>query len=79
MIKKILDEDQHLKILNEKLRAHQNYQKGMKVVGVPKGYSGSDLDGYKIEGPGPVRGLVADIDAAIRDEYDIQVSPRSDD
>jgi len=79
MSKKIIDENQHIELLNEKLRAHQDYQEGMKVVGVPKGYSGADLDGYEIEGPGPVRGLVADIDAAIREEYDIQISPRSTD
>ncbi len=79
MSKTIIDENQKIDLLNEKLRAHADYQEGMKVVGTPGGYQGGDLTGYEIEGPGPVRGIVADIDAEVEKEYELRVSPRGSD
>jgi hypothetical protein len=49
----------------------------MEIIGVPEGYSGSNLSGYNWKGPeSKMPGIVAQVAAKVKEHYELQVSPR---
>ena len=74
MRKQIVNQDQHIAILNQELQKLDGYQEGMEVIGVPEGYSGSDLSGYSFNGPELTRGLVALAVKSFNEKYELRVS-----
>ncbi len=74
MSKQIVNEDEHIAILNQELQKLDGYQEGMEVIGVPEGYSGSDLSGYSFNGPKLTRGLVALAVKAFNEKYELRVT-----
>ena len=74
MSKQIVNEDEHIAILNQELQKLDGYQEGMEVIGVPEGYSGSDLSGYSFNGPELTRGLVALAVKEFNEKYELRVT-----
>lgn len=74
MSKQIVNEDEHIAILNRELQKLDGYQEGMEVIGVPEGYSGSDLSGYSFNGPELTRGLVALAVKSFKEKYELRVT-----
>ncbi len=74
MRKQIVNQDQHIAILNRELQKLDGYQEGMEVIGVPEGYSGSDLSGYSFNGPELTRGLVALAVKSFKEKYELRVT-----
>ena len=46
----------------------------MEVIGVPVGYSGSDLSGYDFNGPDYTSGLVALAVKSFNEKYELRVT-----
>ena len=74
MSKQIVNEDEHIAILNQELRKLPGYEEGMEVIGVPVGYSGSDLSGYDFNGPDYTSGLVALAVKSFNEKYELRVT-----
>ncbi len=74
MSKQIVNEDEHIAILNQELQKLDGYQEGMEVIGVPEGCSGSDLSGYSFNGPELTRGLVALAAKEFDEKYEVRVT-----
>lgn len=76
MPKQTVNEDQYLEICNRELRNDPLYKEGMKIIGVPRGGSGSGLSGYNWEGPDAImRVLVSKIVSAVEKQYELRVTP----
>jgi len=77
MPKQIVNEDQYLEICNRELRKDPDYKEGMKIIGVPRGSSDSNLSGYSWEGPDAIMpALVSKIVSAVEKQYELRVTPR---
>jgi hypothetical protein len=77
MAKPIVNEDQFIELCDKELRNHPSYEEGMEIIGVPEGYSGSNLSGYNWKGPeSKMPGIVAQVAAKVKEHYELQVSPR---
>lgn len=74
MSKQIVNEDEHIVILNQELKKLDGYQEGMEVIGVPEGYSGADLSGYSFNGPEHTRGLIAQAVKSFNEKYELRVT-----
>ena len=74
MSKQIVDENEQIAILNQEIQKLDDYQEGMEVIGVPEGYSGSDLSGYSFKGPELTRGLVALAVKSFNEKYELRVT-----
>lgn len=76
MSKKIVNEDEYIKVCNEELHKHPDYEEGMEIIGVPEGYSGSDLSGYNWKGPDSMPGIVSQVASKINEMYELRVTQR---
>lgn len=75
MSKQIVNEDQYLEICNCELRKDPDYKEGMKIIGVPRGSSGSSLSGYTWDGPAAIMpALVSKIVSAVKKQYELRVT-----
>ena len=74
MDRQIVNEDDHIAILNQELQKLDGYQEGMEVIGVPEGYSGANLSGYSFKGPELTRGLVALAVKAFDEKYELRAT-----
>lgn len=61
MSKIIVDEDEYLKVCNEELRKHPDYEDEMEIIGVPQGLEGKDLSGYDWKGGERMEGIVSQV------------------
>jgi hypothetical protein len=73
MSKQIFNEDEFIVICNQELQNHPDYEHGMKIIGVPQGYNGSDLSGYRWEGPETMSGIVSQVIKAAKGKYELRV------
>jgi hypothetical protein len=74
MSKQIVNQDEQIAILNQELKKLPGYEEGMEVIGVPVGYSGSELSGYDFNGPEYTRGLVALAVKSFKQKYELRVT-----
>ena len=74
MTKQIVNEDEFLAACNQELRKHDRFEEGMKIIGVPEGYSGSDLSGYNWTGPDSMPGIVAQVVKVVNEKYELRVT-----
>ena len=69
MEKEIVNEDKYLELLNQQLRQHPSYQKGMEIIGVPEGTQGSNLSGYDWRGPDYMPDIVSQVAHKVEQNY----------
>ena len=74
MSKQIVNEDEFIAICNQELRKHPDYEERMEVMGVPEGYSGSNLSGYNWKGPDSMPGIVAQVVQTVEEKYELRVT-----
>jgi hypothetical protein len=74
MDKQIINENEFIKLCNEELRNHPDYEDGMEIIGVPKGESGSDLSGYNWKGPEKMPSIVSEVVRAVKEKYQLHVT-----
>lgn len=77
MAKPSLTPEQFVDEVNRRLPEHPLYQPGMRVFLYPRGSTGQTANGVDFEGPGSARGVTADIENQVRNEYEISVPPRT--
>jgi hypothetical protein len=72
--KPVLTPQQFIDLVNERLPDHQMFEQGMRVFLFPVGATSATALGYGFEPPAAA-GVVADIVARVREEYDVSNVP----
>jgi len=72
MAKPSLTRVEYIVMVNERMKEHPQYTKDMYVHFYPKGSSPENASGIYVEGPLSARGVLADTDRKIFDEYDLE-------
>jgi len=73
-MKKIINEDQFIRLCNEELKKLPEYREGMEITGVPEGFSGSDLGGYSWKGPDYTPGIIKKAVDTIKNNYELKTT-----
>jgi len=74
MSKQIVNEDEFIALCNQELRKRPDFEEGMEIIGVPEGYSGSDLSGYNWKGPDSMPGIVSQVVSMVNENYELRVT-----
>jgi len=74
MNKELVSEEHYINLLNEELKKHTLYKKGMKVVPAPEGARGRNITGYRLIGGDDWPIVLADTAHIISQKYGLKIN-----
>jgi len=73
MSKPELTKDEYIDELNEELKEHEYYEKGMAFYPYSEGVTGRGVAGYSVKGPHSKIGVFAQVAQKVSENYNLKV------
>lgn len=73
MSKPELTKDEYIAELNDELKEHEYYEKGMEFYPYPEGATERNMAGYSVQGPYSKIGVFAQVAQKVSENYNLKV------